>query len=413
MRFPIWGSARASARTARGERHLGASTYACAGRDRIVCVYSAGGLGQLAELDLKDKVLRPLETPFTEFSSVRADRSNVVFRAGAPNHPASIVALDLTSGAHRVLKKETDLLDQSGLGIADYLSTVRPVEFSTTNGNSAYGLFYESPHKAAAEYNNVWREDLVDCFPIDAVEAVTDFSICERPRVANTSYLAFQDSATGGGQDSFALGIAHREGDNFVLDVLRERKPRFVAYEVIREWAFLLKSYGISEIHGDRYADQLFADEWAKYGIRAREPEHTTSENFLHGLPLVLGKRARLINNKTVRNQLVSLERRVVGDHEQVTHPSGGHDDVAAAAVGALVTAAQGSTYCLGPFQPDWVDLDRRTPAQEQPQEADADARQFLGTWDLSNNDAQPVQDMETMYRRYAEEISQAWKAPR
>jgi hypothetical protein len=30
-----------------------------------------------------------------------------------------------------------------------------------------------------------------------------------------------------------------------------------------------------------------------------------------------------------------------------------------------------------------------------------------------SNNDAAPVQDMETMYRRYAEEISQAWKAPR
>jgi dipeptidyl aminopeptidase/acylaminoacyl peptidase len=124
---------------------LGASTYACAGRDRIVCLYSTGGLGQLAELDLKDKVLRSLETPFTEFSFVRAEGSNVVFRAGAPNHPASIVALDLTSGSHRVLKKETDLLDESELGVGDYLSTVKPVEFSTATGNSAYGLFY-SPH---------------------------------------------------------------------------------------------------------------------------------------------------------------------------------------------------------------------------------------------------------------------------
>jgi hypothetical protein len=43
-----------------------------------------------------------------------------VFRAGAPNHPASIVMLDLPSGAYRVLKKETDLLDQSELHIADY-----------------------------------------------------------------------------------------------------------------------------------------------------------------------------------------------------------------------------------------------------------------------------------------------------
>ena len=124
---------------------LGASTYACAGPDRIVCAYSTAGLGRLAVLDLESKSLRPFETPFTEFSYVRADGNRAVFRAGAPNHPASIVMLDLISGAHHVLKKETDLLDQSELHIADYLSTVKSVEFSTTNGNSAYGLFYP-PH---------------------------------------------------------------------------------------------------------------------------------------------------------------------------------------------------------------------------------------------------------------------------
>ena len=124
---------------------LGATTYACAGSDRIVCSYSKAGLGQLAVLDLKGKVLRPFETPFTEFSSVRVSGDRAVFRAGASYHPASIVMLDLTSGAHRVLKKETDLLDQPGSRIADYLSTVRPVEFPTTDGNTAYGLFYP-PH---------------------------------------------------------------------------------------------------------------------------------------------------------------------------------------------------------------------------------------------------------------------------
>jgi dipeptidyl aminopeptidase/acylaminoacyl peptidase len=124
---------------------LGATTYACAGSDRIVCSYSKAGLGQLAILDLKDKVLRPFETPFTEFSSVQVSGDRAVCRAGAPNHPASIVMLDLTSRAHRVLKKETDLLDQPGSRITDYLSTVRSVEFPTTDGNAAYGLFYP-PH---------------------------------------------------------------------------------------------------------------------------------------------------------------------------------------------------------------------------------------------------------------------------
>ena len=123
---------------------LGARTYACAGTDRIVCAYSKAGLGQLAVLDLKGKALRPFETSFTEFSSVQVSGDRAVFRAGASNHPASIVMLDLTSGAHRVLKKETDLLDQPAR-ITDYLSTVRSVEFPTTDGNTAYGLFYP-PH---------------------------------------------------------------------------------------------------------------------------------------------------------------------------------------------------------------------------------------------------------------------------
>jgi dipeptidyl aminopeptidase/acylaminoacyl peptidase len=124
---------------------LGARTYACAGTDRIVCAYSKAGLGQLAVLDLKGKVLRPLETPFTEFSSVQVSGDRAVFRAGASNHPASIIMLDLTSGVHHVLKKETDLLDRPGSRITDYLSTVRPVEFPTSDGNTAYGLFYP-PH---------------------------------------------------------------------------------------------------------------------------------------------------------------------------------------------------------------------------------------------------------------------------
>jgi hypothetical protein len=124
---------------------LGATTYACAGADRIVCAYSKAGLGQLAVFDLKGKVLRPFKIPFTEFSSVRANGDRAVFRAGASNHPASIVMLDLISGVHRVLKKETDLLDQPGSRITEYLSMVRSVEFPTSDGNTAYGLFYP-PH---------------------------------------------------------------------------------------------------------------------------------------------------------------------------------------------------------------------------------------------------------------------------
>jgi dipeptidyl aminopeptidase/acylaminoacyl peptidase len=125
--------------------NLGASTYACAGSDRIVCAYASAGLGRLAVLDLKRKTLQPLELPFTELASVRADGDRVVFRVAAPDHPVSIVALDLASGRHRVMRKATAILDQGEPRIADWLTRVQPLEFPTTGETTAFGLFYP-PH---------------------------------------------------------------------------------------------------------------------------------------------------------------------------------------------------------------------------------------------------------------------------
>jgi dipeptidyl aminopeptidase/acylaminoacyl peptidase len=122
--------------------NLGMSTYACVGSDRIVCAYSSAGLARLAVLDLKNKTLAPIKTPFTEFGSVRADGERVAFRAGAPDHPVSIVTLDSISQPHRILKKATDILDQGEPRIADWLTSAQPVEFPTMGGNTAFGLFY-------------------------------------------------------------------------------------------------------------------------------------------------------------------------------------------------------------------------------------------------------------------------------
>src|SRR5262249_7946238 len=77
-----------------------------------------------------------------EFGSMRAAGDRAVFRAGAPDHPASIVALDLASGQHSVLKKATDILDRTELHLRDYLTRVESVEFPTTGGETAFGLFY-------------------------------------------------------------------------------------------------------------------------------------------------------------------------------------------------------------------------------------------------------------------------------
>jgi dipeptidyl aminopeptidase/acylaminoacyl peptidase len=126
---------------------FGMSTYAFAGPDRIVCTFSQAGLGKLAVVDFASGALQAIETPFTQFASVQASGDEIVFVAGAPSLATSVVELDLKSGRHRILKKATDVLDSSDLAIADYLAAVQPIEFPTTDGNTAFGLFYPTRNR--------------------------------------------------------------------------------------------------------------------------------------------------------------------------------------------------------------------------------------------------------------------------
>jgi hypothetical protein len=211
-------------------------------------------------------------------------------------------------------------------------------------------LANDSP-KARAEFLNVWREDVDDFVPLDIVEACTDWGVFERPRQPRIRYSAFADAAGGTGQDSFALAIGHSENDaarGIVIDVVRERKPRFVAADVIREYAELLRSYGVHEIVSDKFAAGFSSDEWSRNGIRFRACDNSTSENYLRALPLLTSRRGRLADVATLRTQLSGLERRVVSGHETVGHAqrTSAHDDVSAAVCGCLAEAASHFSVC-------------------------------------------------------------------
>src|SRR5258708_14706375 len=94
---------------------------------------------------------------------MRAVGARVVFRAGAPYHPASIVALDLASARHSVLKKATDILDRADLNLGDYLTRVESVEFPTTGGETAFGLFYSPRNPDYAQGTQERPPLLVKC----------------------------------------------------------------------------------------------------------------------------------------------------------------------------------------------------------------------------------------------------------
>lgn len=113
----------------------------------------------------------------------------------------------------------------------------------------------DDPVRARSEYLAEWRSTDADFVPDDAIENCTDWKIRERPPVAGTRYFAFTDAAGGTGQDAFTLGIAHAGPDaTVVLDVVRERKPRFVPAVVVREFAETLRDYRCTEVHGDHFS---------------------------------------------------------------------------------------------------------------------------------------------------------------
>jgi hypothetical protein len=201
----------------------------------------------------------------------------------------------------------------------------------------------EDAHKARAEYLNVWREDLAEFLPLDVVEACTDWDVHERAPQPEIKYYASADGAGGTGKDSYALAIVHIAPDGtVVLDAVRERRPRFVPAQVIAEYAELLKTYHIAEVHGDNHAGGFHGSEWATQGITFRPFKDSTSDNYLASLPSLLARRVKLLNNTTLRYQLTSLERTVgTGDRETVSHPKhgGAHDDVATAVCGAITVA--------------------------------------------------------------------------
>ena len=166
-----------------------------------------------------------------------------------------------------------------------------------------------------------------------------------RPPVAGNRYHAFADPS-GGAHDSFTVGIAHREKNNTVLlDMVFEKRPPFNPSETTEEIAALLKTYGLSQITGDRYAAQWVVEAFRKVGIKYQQSERDRSQIYLDTLPLFTAGRARLIDSPRLVSQFSALERRTFSTGRDRVDHGPGHDDLCNAAAGALVLASRRAGY--------------------------------------------------------------------
>jgi hypothetical protein len=197
-----------------------------------------------------------------------------------------------------------------------------------------------------AEYLSEWRDDLSTFISRELLDAAVDRGVVVRPPVAGTTYFAGADPS-GGAQDSFTLSVSHREKDDVVvLDLLFERRAPFNPSEVTEEIAALLKSYGCSQVTGDKYAANWVVEAFAKTGIKYVPSERDRSAIYLDCMPLFTAGRARLIDNPRLVAQFAALERRTFSTgRDRVDHGSSGKDDACNSAALALVLAAERSGY--------------------------------------------------------------------
>lgn len=194
---------------------------------------------------------------------------------------------------------------------------------------------------ARAEYFGEFREDLETFLSTEALDAVIIPGRYELPETKGASYYAFVDPSGGRG-DAMTLSICHKEdSEKIIQDCIRVKKSPFNPEECVREFADVIKSYGLSDVTGDRYSGEWCSSAFERWGISYENSDLDKSSIYLEFLPLVMQGRVELLDHKQQVIELRQLERRTGKGRDTVDHPKGLRDDAANAVAGSVVMAAK------------------------------------------------------------------------
>jgi hypothetical protein len=206
------------------------------------------------------------------------------------------------------------------------------------------------PVRFEREFEATFADDLIALLPAAWVERAVRVGRFELAPRKGVTYVAGVDPS-GGGADEFALSVVHLEGDRqtgrVVQDVLKAQgrvgtqSPDLGS--LVREYADILKRYGLREVHGDRYSGQWVRQAFRDAGITYRETDKDASQLYLDCEPLFSQGRIELLDEPKQARQWRLLERRPrAGGRDLVEHPRGQHDDRA-------VVLAVAASYAVRP----------------------------------------------------------------
>jgi hypothetical protein len=209
----------------------------------------------------------------------------------------------------------------------------------------------DDPDAYQSEVLGQFRAGIATLFDHEALDACVMKGRREFPRSEGLHYKAFTDPS-GGRADAFTVAAGHRSGDTVIVDAIRAWSPPFNPSGVVAEAAMFLKSYGVSEVVGDRYGGEWPREAFRSQGIRYEVAESTTSDNYLAMLPVVNAANVDLPDVPELLRELRGLERRRgTSGKDRVDHRpgSGSHDDRAASVAGlvSLLVPQPGGSFMV------------------------------------------------------------------
>ena len=203
----------------------------------------------------------------------------------------------------------------------------------------------DDPEAYRSEVLGEFRTGISTFLDPEALQAcVAEGRARELPPAAGVSYFAFAD-VSGGQRDATTVSIAHREQGRVVIDAVRAwAAPHNPEQIITGELAPFVKTYGCTQVTGDRYGGQFPASAAARAGLSYVVGDLDRSALYRELLPLVLSETIEIPNDPHLLRELRGLERRRgFGGKDRVDHRagSGSHDDRANALAGAAHLAAE------------------------------------------------------------------------
>ena len=201
-----------------------------------------------------------------------------------------------------------------------------------------------------------FRKDISSMFDTELIDKSINFDRpVELPYRSDFDYTSFVDVAGGGGRDSYAVCIGHKENDRIVVDVVRSRQPKFNPEDVTLQYSELLKEYKIDEVTGDKFSGDFASNIWEKFGISYKKSAKTKAELYLESESAFNTERVELPNKKLAAMQFKMLVRKTrSGGRDSVDTPSGEPEDESNVISGVIV-AVQGKLCHAKPGTVSWV----------------------------------------------------------